>query len=280
MAIAPHDFAHRNLRNRSFRGQILLGADFSHCDLRGCDFSGAQLQNATFNQARLGYAPEPVVQGLMVIAGSGAIAFHAFSTLIFGSLGHTPEHPAYRYGVVLAVFLAAAGIAMVAHRPGAIAARVGADRSITKTALALVNGALLGFFYAGTAMAQTPQAAILGAVVGGSLGAIASRFLRSALWSCTLLTVGSLATYGFVFLAGVNAMNHLSVGQIFRGSLWLWGSGVYLGLTLRGLTLLGQVLSTSAQTTFFGAEVTGAHFPKDLSQDAIARYGIQSHRTD
>jgi hypothetical protein len=109
MAIAPPNFAHRNLRNRSFRGQALQGADFSQSDLRGCDFTGAQLQQANFEQARLGYAPEPIVKGLAVIVASGAIAFHAFSTMIFGSLGKTPEHPAYGYGVVLAVFLAAAG---------------------------------------------------------------------------------------------------------------------------------------------------------------------------
>jgi hypothetical protein len=160
----------------------------------------------------------------------------------------------------------------------AMAVLLGTDRPIAKTALAMVTGALLGFFYVGTAMAQNPQAAIIGAMVGGGLGAIASRFCRSPLWLVALLTVGSLATYGFTFLAGVNGLNHLSVGHAWRGGLWVLMAGLYLGLTLRAVTQLCQTISTSAKTRFMGADLTGADLPIDLSPAAIARYGIQRQR--
>ena len=249
----------------------MQGADFSHCDLRGCDFRGAQLQQVTFEQARFGYAPEPIVKGLAVLLGSGAIAFHAFSTMIFGSLGNTPEHPAYGYGVVLAAFLAVAGMV--------IAAMAG-YRSAAKIALALVTGALLGFFYIGTALEQDPQAAIIGAVVCGGLGAIASRITHAVLWSNAVLAVGTVATYGFAFLAGVNALNHLSVDQYFRGILWLLVSGVYLWLTLRGLILLFQDIEASAKTTFLGANMAGVHLPMGLKEAEMTLYGIQLRDAD
>ncbi|NJN22679.1 MAG: hypothetical protein HC812_17765 [Leptolyngbya sp. RL_3_1] len=116
-------------------------------------------------------------------------------------------------------------------------------------------------------------------MVGGGLGAIVSRFCPSPLWLTALLTVGSLATYGFAFLAGVNALTHLSVGHLVRGGLWLLVSGVYLGLTLRGVTQLCQSLIASAKTTFLGADVTGACFPMGLRQAEKAHYGIQGQQT-
>lgn len=68
----------RNHQGRSFKGQNLAGADFSHSDIRSADFSGANLAGADFTHAKAGLQPLwvivmfGVVLLLTVIAGAAA----------------------------------------------------------------------------------------------------------------------------------------------------------------------------------------------------------------
>jgi len=77
--VTPLDFSNRNLRRRSFRSQDLRQADFSGSDLRGCRFDLAQLQGANFDRSQIGYAPESILVGLLMMVGWGAIAIPAIS---------------------------------------------------------------------------------------------------------------------------------------------------------------------------------------------------------
>src|SRR3712207_7045061 len=58
---SPLNFANRDLRNRSFKGQNLNGANFSGSDIRGCDFSYALLQGANFERVRAGQTPKQFI---------------------------------------------------------------------------------------------------------------------------------------------------------------------------------------------------------------------------
>lgn len=49
-----NNYAHCDLRNRSFRRQDLSGASFKDSDLRGCDFTQAILTDANFELAKFG----------------------------------------------------------------------------------------------------------------------------------------------------------------------------------------------------------------------------------
>ncbi|NJK60308.1 MAG: pentapeptide repeat-containing protein [Oscillatoriales cyanobacterium SM2_1_8] len=76
------DFSHQDLRNRSFRGHDLSGANFSHADLRGCNFRDAMLVGANFTGVTTGKSFQQwaamvalVVAGAFTIASTGARRF-------------------------------------------------------------------------------------------------------------------------------------------------------------------------------------------------------------
>src|SRR3712207_3200023 len=106
---SPLNFANRDLRNRSFKGQNLNGANFSGSDIRGCDFSYALLQGANFERVRAGQTPK---QFIILVLVAGVVAWltaDALSQMIFGSLGKTPAEPAWSYILALGISMAIAG---------------------------------------------------------------------------------------------------------------------------------------------------------------------------
>lgn len=248
------DFSNRNLRNRSFRGQDLKQANFSGSDLRGCQFDLAQLQGANFDRSRIGYAPESILMGLVMVAGWGAIAFHAISQMLFGVLEITAEAPTYPYLIVLMLFLVSAGLSCAAIR-----VRGRASLSL-KLIAGLTTSAVLGFFYGGTWMGDNPQAAISAAVVLGGLGAIVSTMTRSPLITMAICTVGGCAAYGVLFFAGARATSLLSLQQVWAGGIWSLLSLLFLGLTLKIIAILLAALQDFAHTSWRGADLTDATF--------------------
>ncbi len=56
----PLNFSNQDLRNRSFRGCDLVGADFRKADIRSCDFSGANLEGADFSEAIAGQSGKQI----------------------------------------------------------------------------------------------------------------------------------------------------------------------------------------------------------------------------
>lgn len=58
--MTAQNYAHQILKNRSFKGLNLTGADFSGSDLRGCDFTGATLVGANFTGVRTGQSDRQI----------------------------------------------------------------------------------------------------------------------------------------------------------------------------------------------------------------------------
>lgn len=67
------NFAHQDLRKKSFAGKDLSDADFTGADLRGVSFRGAPLTDARFCGARIG-APRRYRWPLNLVALTGATA--------------------------------------------------------------------------------------------------------------------------------------------------------------------------------------------------------------
>lgn len=261
-------FSNRNLRNRSFRGQNLQQANFSGSDLRGCNFDLAQLQGANFDRARVGYGPESILIGLLVIADFGGLAFYALSQMLFGVLGLTAEVPTYPYLIAFLGFLASTGISSA----------LCPSRRWLKPIAALTTGALIGFFYGG-GLEDDLQAAVLTACIAGALTVGMSALVRTRLVTLAIYTVGSFAAYGCCFFSSTRASSLLNVRQIHAGVGWSILCLIFLGLTLKVIANLVIELKDCAHTSWRGADLS------DVNLDGIQldsykrnRYGLPTEQ--
>ncbi len=222
------NFAGQNLRNRSFAGQDLRGADFSNADLRGCNFSKADLTGANFSHARVGRSRFQVVLRTSVTIGVALLMTDAVSRMVFGAMGKTWEDPAWPYvlllqGVMACIGLAAA-IALFAKHP---------LRLWAYGATALLNGALVGFFYGGYFYSSNPVTATVGAILGLLGMGMLLRIAGYQPWlKLGVSTASAIATYGLTFFVGMwvfaawsttNERLALGLSGLGLGLLWLTG---------------------------------------------------------
>jgi uncharacterized protein YjbI with pentapeptide repeats len=256
------NFAGQNLRNRSFAGQDLRGTDFSYADLRGCNFRKACLIGANFSYARLGRSPFQTILRLSITLGVAMLMMDAVSRLVFGALGKTWEDPAWPFVLLLQDVMAGIGLATVlrlfAQRPLCVWAY--------KTT-ALLNGALLGFFYGGYFNNSNPVTAMLGAIIGFLGMAILLRFVGRQSWLRLGVAMGStIALYGFTFFVGMWAIAAWSTQNIVL-ALGLSGLGLST-IWLCGYQFLQLItnLKMFPGTFFQGADLTNAIF-----EDAILK---------
>ncbi len=250
-------FNNQNLQSRSFQGQILNGADFSGSDIRGCNFRNAQLVEANFERVKAGLSPQKFVR---LSAAMSAIAFlvgDALSRLIFSALGQIPGSSAWSFVLILYGFLSAAavssGISSLKRVPLII-------RNVARTLSAVLSGALLGFFYAGSASGNNSTLAIAGAIAAGLLMVFASFFLSQGWVKLTIATIITVTTYGAAFLLGATASIHLSAQQIGVGTMATIASLIFVWLTLTSLKQILRSLQLLSTTSFKGANLLNAHF--------------------
>ncbi|MGB6295357.1 MAG: pentapeptide repeat-containing protein [Rivularia sp. (in: cyanobacteria)] len=190
------NFSNQNLRNRSFKGQNLDGANFSFSDIRGCDFSNSSLRGANFENVKAGQTIEIFLSLITVAFITTIIVFHAVSQMIFGVIERTPESPVWVYGIALSISLAIAGIASAAM---SLAKRKSIYKRIITILSGATSGAILGFFYGGTAAGgKNPQVAIASAVIGALIMAISSFYLKKekGLIPISLSVAGTIYSYG------------------------------------------------------------------------------------
>lgn len=259
--LPPHSgspFANRDLRNRSFRGQILNGADFSGSDIRGCDFSKAQLINANFQQAKTGLSRrQQWIYGAIALV-SFVLMFDLVSQLAFSSLGQTTDDRAWRFVVALHVVLALAGLGTAAkfllgrQRYGAWA-EIGSS---------VLSAALVGFFYAGSSSGNNPTIATLGAFAAAGATALMRWRLGCRTSSLNIVTAvaGTVCAYGFSFWVGATAIALLSVQRFAMGILISLLTLLCLWLTVASGRLLIQEMRSAIGTCFRGATLTHAQF--------------------
>lgn len=260
----PLNFANRDLRNRSFKGQNLNGADFSGSDIRGCDFSRALLIGANFERVRTGLTLKRV---LILVAVAVVVALpvaEAMTRTVFGALGQTVQSRAWPYVLALYISMGIAGAgsaARVATGTKSIAGVVAGTLSAT------ASFALVGFYYGGSATGNNPQVAVAAAIGAGVLMAIASFRFRTGAMAVAVAVAGAVTGYGFAFLVGASAIAFLSVQKLVWGVFWSIVSLAYIWLTINSLTLAVKQIKIFAGTSFRDASLTNARFDNALLQD-------------
>jgi uncharacterized protein YjbI with pentapeptide repeats len=252
-------FKNQNLQNRSFQGQVLHGADFSGADLRGCNFNRAQLEGANFEHARIGLLPRKLLLLSGVMVTIALFVTDALFRLIFSALGQIPNSPAWSFVLLLYGVLSWVGASMGVSVFNAIPAKI---RHIAHLIAAILSGALLGFFYAGSASGNNPNLAIGGAVVAGLGMAGLSQGVSLAWIQTAIATLTTVTVYAAAFLLGATASISLSAQQFGLGVICAIGCLGCVGLAWSQFKAVVRSLKRCANTSFEGAELTGAKFDR------------------
>ncbi|MBD2058644.1 pentapeptide repeat-containing protein [Oculatella sp. FACHB-28] len=251
------NFANQDLRNCSFKGKSLNGANFSSADIRGCDFSHALLREANFTQVRAG---QPVSRFMLlgtVALFLAGLAIHAFSRMVFGVLGRTAAEPTWTYVIALHVSLGLAGAG------AAVLNLEGLKPSVQRLLMFIsgsASGALLGFFYGGSIADKNPQVATVAAAIASLSVAFLTLKVKHQALVVAIATVGSVAAYGFAFLAAATTSAFLSTQHILMGLIWSALSLGYVVITLSASVASLKAARRAFRTSFKNADLTNANF--------------------
>ena len=252
-------FNNQNLQSRSFQGQLLNGADFSGSDIRGCNFRNAQLVEANFERVKAGLSPQKFMRLSGVMSAIALLVGDALSRLIFGALGQIPGSSAWSFVLVLYGVLSAVAVSSGISSLNGIPPTI---RKIARTFSAVLSGALLGFFYAGSASGNNSTLEIAGAIAASLLMFFASIFLSQAWVKLTILTIATVTIYSAAFLLGATASIHLSAQQIGMGTMMAISSLLCVWLTLNSLKQILRSLKLLSTTSFNGANLLTARFDR------------------
>ncbi len=249
-------FKNQHLQARSFRQQILNGADFSGADIRGCNFNQAQLVGANFERVKAGLSPHKLMRLSGIMIAIALLVGDALSRLIFGALGQIPNSSAWLFVLVLYGVLGLAGASAGISSLKSISLKTSRLAGVFS---AVLSGAWLGFFYAGSASGNNPSIAIAGAMSAGLVMGVASVFLHQSWIKIAIATIPTVTTYGAAFLLGATASVSLSA-QHSIGFAYAIATFVYVWLTLSSLKSIIRSLNLASTTSFKGANLTNARF--------------------
>ncbi len=261
-------FKNQNLQARSFQHQNLQGADFSGADIRGCNFNHAQLAGANFERVKAGLSPQKLVGLSGITIAIALLIADALSRLIFSALGQIPDGSAWSLVLVLYGVLSLAGASAGVSLLKNISLKIS---RLAGTVSAVVSGALLGFFYAGSASGNNPTVAIAGAIAAGLVLLVACVFGHQTLIKIAIATLTTVTTYAAAFLLGATASVSLSAQQSI-GFAWAIAALIYVWLTLNSLKSILRSLKLASTTSFQGTNLTDARFDQaDLNHTDFSR---------
>lgn len=252
-----HNFSNQVLRNRSFQGQVLNGADFGGADVRGCNFRNAQLQGANFVGAKIGVSGRQIA---ILCAGAIAICLvltDVLTRLILSTQGQIPESRSWSFVLLLYGVLSAAGLAGTIANKHPKTSKLGI---FAGTISAILSGALLGFFYAGTATNNNSQAALAGMAIGGVLMFFVSSRIQRQFAKVAIAAAGSIATYAAAFLFSATASAFLSTQKLFWGTCFALLSLLYLWFSFVSFSAIVREIAHAEGTSFRGANLADAKF--------------------
>ena len=252
-----NNFSNQVLRNRSFRGQVLNGADFGGADVRGCNFSNAQLEGANFIGAKIGVSGRQIA-----VLSAGAIAIclvvgDVVTRLILSTQGQVLGSRSWPFVLLLYGVLSAAGLAGAIARTQPPTSKIG---RFAGTISAILSGALLGFFYAGTATNNNSQAALAGMAIGGVLMFFVNSRIRRQFAKVAIVAAGSVATYGAAFLFSATASAFLNTDKLFWGTCFGLVSLLYLWFSFVSFSAIVREIRNAQDTSFRGANLADAKF--------------------
>ncbi|AFY52934.1 putative low-complexity protein [Rivularia sp. PCC 7116] len=252
------NFSNQDLRNRCFKGQNLDYANFSYSDIRGCDFTNTSLREANFQNVKAGQTAKIFICLISIAFATTIVTFHAVSSMIFGVIERQKESPVWVYGVALSISLVIAGIAGVVM---SLAKKKSTLQRIAIIISGATSGAILGFFYGGTAAGgKNPQIAIASAAIGALIVAISSFCFQKGFMPIILSAAATIITYAFAFLSGTRAIAFLSTQNLIWGFSITFLSLTYIGFTLISLHYLIKEITSFSVTSFRGCDITNASF--------------------
>ena len=254
-----NNFSNQVLCNRSFRGQVLNGADFGGADVRGCNFRNAQLEGANFIGAKIGLSGRQIGVLSGVAIAICVIVGDVVTRLILGTQGQVPGSRSWPFVLLLYGVLGAAGLAGAIARTQRPTSKVG---RLAGTISAILSGALLGFFYAGTATNNNSQAALAGMAIGGVLMFFVSSRMRHQFAKIAIVAARSVATYGGAFLFSATASAFLSTQKLFLGTCFGLLSLLYLWFAFVSFSAIVREIANAEGTSFRGANLTDAKFDR------------------
>ncbi|MEO1561193.1 MAG: pentapeptide repeat-containing protein, partial [Cyanobacteria bacterium J06632_19] len=241
-----------------FKGQNLNYANFSYSDIRGCDFTNTSLREANFQNVKAGQTTQIFICLISISFVTTVIVFHAVSSMIFGVIERTPESPVWVYGVALSISLGIAGIAGVVM---SLAKKKSTLQRIATILSGSTSGAILGFFYGGTAAGgKNPQIAIASAAIGALIMAISSFYFQKGFMAIVLSAAATIITYGFAFLSGTRAIAFLSTQNLIWGFSITFLSLTYIGFTLISFHYFIKELTSFSVTSFRDSDITNTSF--------------------
>ena len=179
--------------------------------------------------------PIKYIGKIVVVIVASILAFNAIATMLFGSLGKTPESSDWNYILTLYIFLASIGAISFAARLRLIAIFAKSKSklrifTIFKPLTAGLSFALLGFYYGGSMTDNNAQVAIITAIALGVLGTVLG-LKPNRLVNAAVATIATIAAYGFAFYAGTKAIALFTASQLLSGILWGIICVIYLGIT-------------------------------------------------
>jgi uncharacterized protein YjbI with pentapeptide repeats len=253
----PYNFTNQNLQNRSFQGKILNDADFSGADVRGCNFKNAQLQGANFQGAKIGLSRRQIAILSSIAIGICLVCGDTITRLILGTQGEVPNSQSWSFVMLLYGVLSIGGFASAM---GNIHNKNSKYGGFTSTVSAIISGALLGFFYAGSATDNNSQAALAGMAIGGLSMFFVSRRIRAQFAIVAIAAAGSVTTYGAAFLLSATASAFLSIHKVFWGTFFSILALVYLWFALVSFSATIREIKNTVGTSFRGANLTNTKF--------------------
>ncbi|MDJ0736415.1 MAG: pentapeptide repeat-containing protein [Nostocaceae cyanobacterium] len=259
------DFSNQNLRNRSFQGQNLDEANFSNGDIRGCNFNYASLRGANFQGVKAGQNIKDLLLVLLLVIIVVIVGFHAIFQMIFSIITRTPEDPLWGFALALFISLGISGMILPITYDLNTYFNILSQTSIWKRIItslsAGASGALMGFYYGGTAAGgENAQVAIFSAFVAAIVMSGGSFYLIKGIFPIGINTITTISAYGFTFLLLAKAAVYLSTSNLIPGIVLGLLSVLSIKLTFTCLTILFQKILTYRTTSFCGADLTNAIF--------------------
>ena len=275
-----------NLQNRSFKRRNLALTDFSGADIRGCDFSRAQLSGADFSNVRAGLSSRQKIVFGFIVTSVVLIVSDTISRLVFGTVGEPPLNLNTPHVLVLYVLLnltaIAAAISAFFH-----SVRLG---TVMLVLAGILSGAIVGFaagyFYPilalhwlevahnqhipsslvplsealGFLKTHQTRVAGYGAIAGGALSILLSRFHERSTYKIVVSVASCIACYGATFLWGSIAGTYFSVTNFSYSAIFGLITLIFLGLTTLCFFRIGYELKNAIGTSFYKADLTHAKF--------------------
>ncbi len=181
------------------------------------------------------FSPKYIFTVVIILIVS-LLTLDAIATMLFGSLGKTPESSDWNYILALYVFLASLGaIASVANLKKRKFRILKIFKAIAKTLSAALSCALIGFYYGGSLTNNNLQIAILAALSLAALGTFFS-LKQNQMMFVVISPIPVISAYAFAYYAGTKAIALLNVSRLSGGILWGLICLMYIWATIINIT--------------------------------------------